>query len=42
MQPCSLEELLGDYEGSKLKESTPKADDAIMIASSADTVRTEQ
>jgi hypothetical protein len=32
MQPCSLEELLGDYEGSKLKESTPKADDAIEMA----------
>jgi hypothetical protein len=26
----------------KLKDSSPKADDAIMIASSADTVRTEQ
>jgi hypothetical protein len=26
----------------KLKDSTPKADDAIIIASSADTVRTEQ
>jgi hypothetical protein len=26
----------------KLKESTPKADDAMVIASSADTVRTEQ
>jgi hypothetical protein len=25
----------------KLKESTPKADDAIIIASTADTVRTE-
>jgi hypothetical protein len=41
MQPCSLEELLGDYDGSKTK-GIPKADDAIMIASSADKIRTEQ